>query len=151
MPAAFILINNMQNWYRAYRYYAFYITCHHHYFTFKQKLSTHVHTIFTTQRPASFLIVPPNMKYVTYTVDLSLKVKSRQMEEKARTARRRRRSGRRRRGEGKRKRRYAREDGRGGVSYRSSRNLRATIRVVPVSTAWIRNESNGFDALRDHE
>jgi len=37
------------------------------------------------------------------------------------------------------------------VSYRSSRNLRATIRVVVVSTAWIRNESNGFDALRDHE
>lgn len=72
-----------------------------------------------------------------HTVDLSLKVKSWQMEEKAPDGEKK--SG--RKWEKRRKRRYTHEDR--GISYRSSRNLRATIRIVVcgvyrVDTKWIK-------------
>lgn len=73
-----------------------------------------------------------------HTVDLSLKVKSWQMEEKARPTEKRKAEGNERK-EGK----GDTHTKTGGISYRSSRNLRATIRIVVcgvyrVDTKWIK-------------
>lgn len=73
------------------------------------------------------------------TVDLSLKVKSW----------RKKRSGEKEMGKKEESEKAVRDDG--DIISVKSRNLQATIRVVAMSTARIRNESNGFDALRDHE
>jgi len=91
--------------------------------------------------PSSFFIVLSNMKYVTY----GRSVVESKIEADGRESARRRKEA---EGDEKKERKG---DTHTKVSYRSSRNLCATIRVVVVSTAWIRNESNDFDALRDHE